>query len=268
MLDRYNRTIDYMRVAVTDRCNLRCTYCMPPEGVALGTHGDILSYEQIEAIVRVAVELGIRKIRLTGGEPLVRKGIEDLVAMLSAIPGLDELCMTTNGTRLKELASKLQSAGLNRVNISLDTLDADKYREITRGGCIDEAMAGIDAAIACELGPIKINMVVFPDTSLQEIDDMRSYCEGNGTTLQLISKFSLHDRNQDPGPVPTERPPKCAACNRLRLTADGHLKPCLFSEDEIPVNFEDIRASLLAAVNGKPLNGTQCRTRLMHAIGG
>lgn len=268
MYDRYSRRIEYLRVSVTDRCNHRCTYCIPSEGVQIKRHDEILRYEQIAAVVGQAVDLGIRKVRLTGGEPLARKGIENLVAMLSPLPGLEELCMTTNGTLLAGLAPRLKTAGLDRVNISIDSVDPDKYAAITRGGNLDAALAGVDAALANGLTPVKINMVVFADTAPNEIDAMRAFCASKGVTLQLIGHFTLDQRNHDGGSVPADRPPKCASCNRLRLTADGYLKPCLFSEDEIPVDFADIRGSLRAAVAGKPLNGTQCRNRPMHAIGG
>ncbi len=268
MLDRFNRTINYMRISVTDRCNLRCSYCMPPEGVPLGTHGDILSYEQITQVVKAAAELGITKVRLTGGEPLVRRDIEKLVAMISAVHGIEEVCMTTNGLRLPELAGRLKKAGLGRVNISLDSLAESKYAAITSGGDLHEALAGIEAALSAGLTPIKINMVVFEDTEKAEIEVMQRFCEQKGASLQLINRFSLECRRSGDGPVPADRPPACEDCNRLRMTADGHLKPCLFSEDEIPVDFDNIAASILAAVGQKPENGTRCRTRLMHAIGG
>ena len=268
MLDRFSRTIEYMRISVTDRCNLRCKYCMPPEGVPLEFHKGILTYEQIVQVVTVAAELGVTKVRLTGGEPLVRRDIEDLVAMLSPIPGVDELCMTTNGTRLPELAQKLKESGMGRLNISLDSLDSARYESITGGGRLEEALAGVDAAFSAGLTPVKINMVVLEDTTESEIEAMREYCDEKGATLQLISRFTLEHRDHGVGAVPTDRPPACSGCDRLRLTADGHLKPCLFSEDEISVDFHDIRGSLLAAVDGKPQTGTQCRMRPMHAIGG
>jgi cyclic pyranopterin phosphate synthase len=166
------------------------------------------------------------------------------------------------------MAAKLKAAGLDRVNISLDSLDPEAYRRVTRGGELAAALAGVEAAVACGLTPVKINMVVRPDTTPSEIDDMQAFCAARGLSLQRISEFSLHRREHGPDPVPAERPPACAGCNRLRLTADGFLKPCLFSEDEIPVDFADIRGSILAAVAGKPRTGTRCRTRLMHAIGG
>ena len=160
MTDRFGRTIEYLRISLTDLCNLRCVYCMPAEGVGKLRHGQILSIEEICEIAEAAVALGIRKIRLTGGEPLVRRGVVELVRMLKALPGLDELALTTNGLLLPELAGPLKEAGLDRVNISLDTLDADKYRRLTRIGSLDQALAGIRAAQEAGLAPIKLNAVL------------------------------------------------------------------------------------------------------------
>jgi cyclic pyranopterin phosphate synthase len=267
LCDRYNRRIDYLRVAVTDRCNHRCVYCMPAAGVPLKPAAAILSYEQIAQVVRAATALGVRKVRLTGGEPLVRKGLAELVARLAPLPGLAELCLTTNGTQLAGLAPSLKAAGLGRVNISLASLDPRKYRAITRGGDLAAALAGVAAALAHGLTPVKINMVVLTDTQPDEVAAMRAFCETRGLRLQLINRFSL-ERRKHCANGGAERPPPCANCNRLRLTADGYLKPCLFSEGEIRVDFGDIRGALLAAAAGKPRNGTQCRNRPMPAIGG
>jgi cyclic pyranopterin phosphate synthase len=156
MYDLYKRNIDYLRISVTDRCNLRCTYCMPPEGIESKQHSDILTYEKIVEIARCAVDKGIKKIRLTGGEPLVRKGIINLVKMLSEIEGLQDLSMTTNGILLKKHAQDLADAGLNRVNVSLDTLDTEEYRSITRGGDLQMVLEGIEMARKVGLNPIKI----------------------------------------------------------------------------------------------------------------
>ena len=268
MLDPFERPITYLRIAVTDRCDLRCIYCMPAEGVALKQHAEILSYEQIAAIAREAVALGVTKIRLTGGEPLVRRNIESLVQTIAAIPGLEEVTMTTNGIRLPSLAPALKEAGLGRVNISVDSLDPERYRTITRGGDLEAALRGVDAAVDADLTPVKINMVILPDTPDSDIEAMRAYCEGRGLALQKITQFSLHDRGGLASHVEAERPPKCASCSRLRLTADGVLKPCLFSNGGIPVDFSDIRSSLLHAVAVKPEEGTQCTDRSMVAIGG
>ena len=145
MIDAFGRTIDYLRISVTDRCNLRCVYCMPAEGVPLITHDDVLSYEAISDFVGVAVSEGIRKVRLTGGEPLVRRGVVSLVERLARIEGIEDLCMTTNGTLLGTFAEPLAKAGLGRVNVSLDSLDPERYRAITRGGDVRTVLAGIEA---------------------------------------------------------------------------------------------------------------------------
>ena len=268
MLDRFSRPIEYLRVSVTDRCNHRCIYCMPETGVPLTSREGILSYEQIQAVVREAVALGIAKVRLTGGEPLIRRNIEGLVLMLAAIPGLRELCMTTNGTRLAAVARQLKANGLDRLNISIDSLDPEKYSRITRGGNLRDALDGVDDAIKAGFNPVKINMVISADTSESEVDAMRSFCREKGLFLQTILQFSLYDRNDLPARLTADRPPVCSTCNRLRLTSDGFLKPCLFSEHEIKVDFNNIRQSILDAVAEKPESGSACRNRPMHAIGG
>ena len=160
MKDSHGRTIDYLRMSLTDRCNLRCIYCMPEEGVCSMAHEDILTLEEVEAVVRAAAELGFKHIRLTGGEPLVRKGVVDCVRAITSTPGIERVAMTTNGILLPRMARELKEAGLSRVNISLDTLDADQYRFITRRGELPDALAGIDAALAAGLDPVKVNAVV------------------------------------------------------------------------------------------------------------
>jgi cyclic pyranopterin phosphate synthase len=241
---------------------------MPEATFVHKSHSDILSYEQIESLVKVAAKMGITKVRLTGGEPLVRKNIEHLVGKLVAIDGIDEVCMTTNGSLLAPNAVKLKQSGLSRVNISLDSLDADRYRRITRGGNLRQALAGVDAAIEAELKPIKINMVILDDTTEKEIEIMKAFCEQRGLQLQKIMQFLLYERVDLSRRFETERPPECSRCNRLRLTADGFLKPCLLSDDEIRVDFDDIRRSIIKAVARKPENGSSCRNRLMGQIGG
>ncbi|MDR1358811.1 MAG: radical SAM protein, partial [Coriobacteriales bacterium] len=158
--DQHGRTIDYLRISVTDRCNLRCRYCMPEEGVSWKSHDSMLSLEEIAEFVRIAAGEGFKRIRLTGGEPLVRLGIADLVAALDAMPGIESVAMTTNGILLPKMAEQLKAAGLSRVNISLDTLDAEQFSYITRWGNIEDAFAGIDAALAAGFKPVKINAVV------------------------------------------------------------------------------------------------------------
>lgn len=171
MKDSFGREISYMRISVTDRCNLRCKYCMPEEGVENLGHDKILSFEEIQRIVKAAAELGISKYRITGGEPLARKGIVSLVENLSKIHGVEELAMTTNGTMLEEHAEALKNAGLQRVNISVDSMKYEKYEEITRGGDLDAAFAGVNAALRVGLKPLKLNVVVMEGFNDNEILD-------------------------------------------------------------------------------------------------
>jgi cyclic pyranopterin phosphate synthase len=267
LFDPFGRQITCLRVSVTDRCNYRCTYCMPAQGVPLKSHADMLRFEQIAALVREAAAAGISTIKLTGGEPLVKKNIEDLAGMIAAVPGIKDLGMTTNGSLLtKEKAKALKMSGLMRVNISLDTLDPGRFAAITRGGNINDVMAGIDAALAAGLSPVKINMVLLDDTTPDDAEEMKRFCGIKGLRLQTISRFSL-ERREHHGPS-SDKPPPCEGCNRLRLTADGYLKPCLFSDREIKVDFSDIRHSLMRAVRTKPEVGSSCVKRVMSQIGG
>jgi cyclic pyranopterin phosphate synthase len=265
MRDAYGRDISYLRISVTDRCNLRCVYCMPEEGIQLLSHNDILSFEQIEDIVRGAVRLGMHKIRLTGGEPLARKGFVELVRKLGKIPGLATLAMTTNGTMLAPIAAALAAAGLDSVNISLDTLDPARYRSITRGGNLADALEGIAAAIGAGLA-VKINMVVMEDTAGVEIETMRDFAKLQGTAFQTISRYSLQEHKKDGEAF--DRPPPCSSCNRIRLMANGVLRSCLHSDIDIKVDFDNIERSLMAAIQGKPAHGAVSSTISVGQIGG
>jgi len=265
MFDRFSRSITYMRISVTDKCNLRCVYCMPPEGVPVRRHDDFLTLEQMAEAARAAVGLGVTKIRLTGGEPLVKRGIVRLVGMIAAIEGLEHLAMTTNGTLLAPRARELAEAGLDSVNVSLDTLDPARYRELTRGGAIEDALAGIAAARAAGL-PVKLNMVVMEGGDPAEITRMREFADGIDARVQLINHYELFRKKGDT--YAFDRPPECAGCNRIRLTADGMLKPCLHSDQEVPLDFSRLEESLRAAVDAKPLHGGTCTNRSMPQIGG
>ena len=265
MYDWFDRAITYLRISVTDKCNLRCRYCMPEEGVQGRPHSDFLSLEQITEAARAAVRLGMRKIRLTGGEPLVKRGIVDLVRMLRGIGGLEHLAMTTNGTLLARHARELKEAGLDSLNVSLDTLDPERYRELTRGGDIDDAIEGLRAALA-EGFPVKVNMVVLADTTEGEIARMRGFCEAEGARLQLINHYELSAGKKDD--YRFDRPPLCASCNRIRLMADGMLKPCLHSDAEVRLDFSRLEESLREAVLAKPARGGVCTQRAMPQIGG
>ncbi len=266
MRDTFDRNITYLRISVTDKCNLRCTYCMPPEGVPYVPHRKLLRHEEIVAIVTEAVALGITKVRLTGGEPLVRRGIVELVRMIAGIPGIELIAMTTNGVLLPQFARPLKEAGLDRLNISLDTLDPDRYRQITLGGSLPDAIAGIDAAIAAGFSGTKINMVVLDDTSEAEIDRIAEFCRARNLILQRIAEYNLDEAKRDF--VGVERPLPCRECNRIRLLSDGTIKPCLHSNIEIPVQRDNIRESLIEAIRRKPEYGTVCNNRGMMQIGG
>jgi cyclic pyranopterin phosphate synthase len=265
MRDSFDRDITYLRISVTDKCNLRCRYCMPPEGVPRLAHEDLLSLEQMTEVARAAVGLGVTKVRLTGGEPLVKRGIIGLVRMIASIDGLEQLGMTTNGTLLAPIAGRLRHAGLGSINLSLDTLDPERYRGLTRGGTLDDALAGLSAALDAGL-PVKINMVVLDDTGDGEVERMREFAAARGARLQLINRFELGEPKRDR--TDFDRPPPCGACNRIRLTADGMLKPCLHSDEEVRVDFSRLEDSLRAAILAKPRRGLSCTARAMPQIGG
>ena len=265
MYDQFDRRIDYLRISVTDRCNLRCVYCMPEEGVPLLRHEEILSLEDMYRVAEAAVRLGMRKIRLTGGEPLVRRGILDLVSMLRPLPGLEILAMTTNGILLPPLAAELRRRGLDSVNVSLDTLDPGRYALLTRGGRLEDALAGIAAATGAGL-PVKVNTVVTDDAPESEIAAVAAYCAKEGLRHQRIRHYLLQGVKLDESEL--ERPPRCGECNRIRLLADGSLKPCLHSDLAIPVDFSDIEGSIRACVEAKPGRGAVCTTLTVGQIGG
>lgn len=265
MFDRYNRPINYLRISVTDRCNLRCTYCMPEEGIQLLDHSDILSFEEITAFTRLAVENGITKVRLTGGEPLVRRDIVELVAMLAGIDGLEDLSMTTNGILLAKYASDLKIAGLNRINISLDTVNADNYCQNTRNGDLKQVLEGIDAARKAGLEPIKINCVLLgqPDDETREL---KQFCESRGLNLRFI-----HQMNLKTGAFSTVEGGEggnCSKCNRVRLLANGNIKPCLFSDLAYNIRKLGHQEALNLALGNKPKSGTYNKSGEFYNIGG
>lgn len=283
MIDTFERKIDYLRISVTDRCNFRCRYCMPEEGVPSIGHGQILSFEEIFRVARVAVSLGVRKIRLTGGEPLVRKGLIPFIEKLCRLPQPPELTLTSNGFLLSEQATALKRAGLQRVNVSLDSLRVERFAQITRRSGLQQVLDGIHAAEAAGLKPIKLNMVPIREVNADEIADFARLTLTHDWQVRFIefmpfssgldyppeSRFSAPEilaelqslgqlepiqRTDSAGParlfrlkgakgvlgvIPAVSEHFCAECNRLRLTADGHLRPCLFSDHEI-----DLRAPL------------------------
>ena len=274
MTDQTGRDISYLRISITDRCNLRCVYCMPPEGIRLKSHSSILTYDEIAAFSELAVSKGIRKIRITGGEPLVRKGVEKLIAKLSSIEGLSDLSLTTNGQLLEEKAFLLKSAGLQRINISLDTLDPERYRFITRGGTLNNVLLGIRAAQRAGLNPIKINCVIdaAADAHMQsesredQKSALRQFAQEEGLEVRFIHRMSLTQGTFSI--VEGGSGGDCARCSRLRLTADGILKPCLFSDLEYNIHTMGYSEALEAAVRNKPLKGTYNHSGHFSTIGG
>jgi cyclic pyranopterin phosphate synthase len=239
---------------------------MPEEGVKMLHHEDILTYEEIVEIVKVAVHHGIRKVRITGGEPLVRKGISSLVAQLSAIPGVDDLAMTTNGIFLAKYAAELKQAGLMRINISMDTVDPEKFRQITRGGDITEVFSGIKAAREAGLSPIKINCVIQQSKEEPDAKEVAAYCLEQQLELRYIHQMNLKSghfsvvEGGDGG--------HCASCNRLRLTADGKIKPCLFNDMEFNTRKLGAEKAILMAIGKKPASGTVNCSGHFYNIGG
>jgi len=266
MYDRFNRLINYLRISVTDRCNLRCRYCMPEEGIRLLRHEDILSFDEITDITEIAVANGVTKVRITGGEPLVRKGIVTLVRMLSAIKGIKDLSMTTNGTLLGQFADDLRNAGLQRVNISLDTIDPVKYTYITRTGKVRDVIEGIEAAKKAGLHPVKINCVIEESKDEEDARGVTEFCLDHDLDIRYIRQMDL-----DKGYFTTVmggRGGDCSVCNRLRLTSNGLIKPCLFNNIEFDVRKLGYETALNLAVKYKPECGSNNPAGKFYNIGG
>lgn len=298
-----------LRVSVTDRCNLRCTYCMPEGGVELLPPTEVLSNEEILRVTRVAVSLGIRKVRITGGEPLVRRGIRNLVGAIAAIPGVRDLSLTTNGLLLAEACAGLKAAGLQRVNVSLDTLQPDVFRQITRRSGLDRVLAGIDAARRVGLEPVKVNVVALRGINDGELLGFAEFAQERGVTVRFIefmpangeggwersrllsaadilATIGAHyalvpdDASRDAGPSRSFLLPGggsigvispltdhfCGTCNRLRLTAEGKLRSCLFSDEET-----DVRGLLRSGADDRALSlaiqGAAARKPQGHTLG-
>ncbi|MGC8796255.1 GTP 3',8-cyclase MoaA [Thermodesulfovibrio sp.] len=320
MKDNFNRNIDYLRVSVTDRCNLRCIYCMPQEGIKFVPHDEILRYEEILKIIRIATTIGISKIRITGGEPLVRKDIVSFIERLSKIQDIKDMAMTTNGTLLKKYAKDLYEAGLKRVNVSLDSLDENKFKTITRSGSLKDVLEGIEQAYKAGLYPIKINVVVMKGINDDEIEKFARWSMEVPYQIRFIEFMPIGQNNWEkelfisgeevkqkientvgsliPVEIKKSGPAEyfilegakgllgfisplsahiCTRCNRLRLTAEGKLRPCLFSDREIDLkrilrsgaSEDEIRQILIKAIQLKPQSLSDNRPlRAMSTIGG
>ncbi len=266
MFDKFNRRINYLRISVTDRCNLRCVYCMPAEGIQLMEHDEILSFDEIIDVVKEAVDQGIDKIRITGGEPLVRKGIVDLVRMIAQIKGIKDFGMTTNGIYLDKFSQPLFDAGLQRINISLDTMDAAKYKAVTRLGDISMVLKGIEAAKKAGLAPIKINCVIKESSNEKDAQEVAEFCSNNNLKIRYIREMDL-EKGQF-WKVQGGEGGACQICNRLRLTSNGKIKPCLFSDLEYDVRELGVKQAINLALGNKPKSGTNSLVNKFSNIGG
>lgn len=315
MEDTFGRTITYLRLSVTDLCNYRCRYCMAPEGVEKTAHDAVCSLEELRDMTAAAVACGVRKVRITGGEPLVRRGIVDLCRMVKEIPGVKELCLTTNGSLLGSLALTLREAGVDRLNISLDTLRPDRFRTITRLGELSQAWEGIEAAEAAGFSQLKLNCVLMGGINDDEIEDFVNLTRTHPWQVRFIELMpmgvcagwdrraflpveTVRQRCPDLEAVGAEgvascyRLPGaagtvgliapmshvfCGDCSRIRITADGKLKPCLHSGEEIPLRGltgEDLVQAVRQGIARKPerhhlerRGGSETR-RSMNEIGG
>ncbi|MGI6109106.1 MAG: GTP 3',8-cyclase MoaA [Eubacteriaceae bacterium] len=315
MKDQYGRNINYMRVSVTDRCNLRCTYCMPAEGVPLCSHDDILRVEEIDSIIRTGASLGINKVRITGGEPLIRRGILKIVENTVNTPGISSVCMTTNGILLPQYATSLKELGLERLNISLDTLNPDRYRKLTRGGDLADVRKGLEAAANAGFTGTKINTVLIGGINDDEIPALAALSQDHELSVRFIELMPMgqcmdwpEERFLANSSVLTALPQLepagtdgvtrlyrlpgakgtiglispmsahfCPDCNRIRITSDGRLKPCLHSDTEINLKGipeEELLPVMEEAVYRKPSRHRLTEThhseshRTMNAIGG
>lgn len=314
MQDQLGRTVDYLRLSVTDLCNFRCRYCMPAEGVPKRSHGDILSVEECVEVARAAAACGIRKVRLTGGEPLIRRGILDICRGIAAIPEIRELCLTTNGSLLVHLARPLREAGVDRLNISLDTLRPERFAAMTRTGTIEQVLEGIAAAEAAGFTGLKLNAVLIGGFNDDELEDFLALtrdhpwevrfielmpmgpCAGwerscflsgdevlrRFPDLEPVESAGVARRFRLPGAVGTVgliaplSHSFCPGCRRIRVTADGTLKSCLHSREELPLRGlhgaeleEAIRRGILAKPARHELTRAPSRTpRNMNEIGG
>lgn len=295
MTDRFGRDITYMRISVTELCNLRCRYCMPEDGVCKKAHEEMLTEDEMVMAIEAAASLGVRKLRITGGEPLIKKNIVSICKRASSVPGIKEIGITTNGTLLPELAKPLRDAGVSRVNISLDTLSGEKFRYISRVGELSQAVAGIRAALDAGFDKVKLNTVLIGGFNDDEIRDLAALTLRYPLDVRFIELMPMYDSGdfgreaylpytavldrlpeaeateQDGGVAKLYRLPGakgnvglispvsahfCGACNRIRLTADGKLKPCLHSGDEYSLkglDYEGMVKMLETAILSKPL---------------
>ncbi len=265
MLDKFDRKINYLRISVTDRCNQRCYYCMPKEGVNFIKHEDILSYEEIAEITAELVGLGIDKVRLTGGEPLVRRGIISLVSMLSNIEGIKDLSMTTNGVLLSKYAEELKKNGLDRLNVSLDSINPAEYKKITNFDKLKEVLDGLQAAVKAGFKTIKLNCVIKESSDEENAREVAEFAAENGFEIRFIRMMNI--AKGEFWPVEGGDGGNCKSCNRLRLSSDGRLFPCLFSDKTFSVKDLGVEEAFKQALEYKPETGKRAENKF-YTLGG
>jgi len=324
--DNYLRSIDYLRVSITDKCNFRCVYCMPEEGIQLKNHHEILRLEEFLRIIKVAAGLGVKKIRLTGGEPLVRKGVVDFISKIKEIPGIEDIALTTNGALLADMAGALKKAGLNRINISLDTLVEEKFTQITRVGSLATVMKGIEKALAVGFEPVKLNVVVIAGFNFDEVLNFVALTKDKPLHVRFIELMPIGETDEwdkkkyisageildivkqeyqvvnstgikGAGPAKYMSIPGhlgsigfitamsnhfCNQCNRMRLTSEGKLRPCLHGDQELDLKAllrsncsdQQLAKVIVKAIKEKPLQHRlkekelSPREKMMFQIGG
>lgn len=266
MKDSFNRVINYVRISVTDRCNFRCSYCMPKEGIKPLKEQEILSLSEIIDITKKLTQWGISKVRLTGGEPLVRKNLVDLVAHLAQIENIDELCITTNGSLLKKYAASLYEAGLDRINVSLDTIDPVKFKEITRMGSLEDVIEGIFEAKRVGFKNIKLNCVVDHDKEESDALQIAEFSRKHNLTTRFIRKMDI--KSGQFWEVDGGSGGKCATCNRIRITCNGDILPCLFNDTAFNIRKYGLEKAFRLAIEHKPFKGMQSKINRFNRIGG
>ncbi len=264
MLDSFNRPVTYMRISVTDRCNIRCQYCMPEEPCFIDKER-VLSADKIIEVVEEAVRLGFSKFRLTGGEPLLRKDILDIVRGIASVEGVTDFGMTTNGLLLGMYAVELKKAGLHRINVHIDTVDEDRFSEITRGGDLKRVLSGIEEAQLAGFDKIKLNCVISDLNDEQDREEVAYYARENNLEARFIKEMSLSDGEF--WKVLGGEGGDCENCNRIRMSCEGNIYPCLFSDMAYSIKEHGITEAITRAISLKPESG-ETANRSFNVLGG
>ena len=265
MLDKYNREIIYLRISVTDRCNLRCYYCIETPSVDLIHESNILSFEEIINFVKDALEFGIKKVKFTGGEPLIRSDIIELISILSKYNAIKDLSISTNGILLSQYADNLKKAGLDRINVSLDTLDKIKFKENTGGGDLNAVIDGLNKAKESGFHDIKLNCVIKKSSIEPDAINVMNFAVKNNFGVRFIRLMNLNEGNF--WPIKGGDGGHCYKCNRIRLSCDGKIFPCLFNDNNFSIKDLGNKNAIIQAINAKPKEGYKT-TNKMYKLGG